>query len=320
MDERLQFVRDALSDRFTMSELCARYGVSRRIGYKWLARYDDGGTRGLADRSRAPHRCPHKIADAHGGAAVSAPRERIPSGARGSCSPCCAGRHPRDRRLAGAEYRRRSARAPRAGAASAGAGAPSRIPASCRPTTAAPNDLWTADFKGQFRTGDRPLLLSAHDRRSAHAAFCSRCRGAPLDADGHGAARVRARLSRVWAAARDSHGQRRAVRHASDSRAVVSQRVVDALGHRASADPPGLPARQRRTRADASHPQAPGDQAGARGPAPRSSGTSTRSAREYNTERPHERLSQETPASQYTRSRAPIPSASRRSSIRGTFW
>ncbi len=32
MDERLQFVRDAASDRFTMSELCARYGVSRRVG------------------------------------------------------------------------------------------------------------------------------------------------------------------------------------------------------------------------------------------------------------------------------------------------
>ena len=61
MDERLQFVRDALSDRFTMSALCARDGVSRRIGYKWLARYDAEGRRGLVDRSRAPHHCPHKI-------------------------------------------------------------------------------------------------------------------------------------------------------------------------------------------------------------------------------------------------------------------
>ena len=57
MEERLQFVRDALSDRFTMSELCARYGVSRRIGYKWLARYAIDGRRGLVDRSRAPHHC-----------------------------------------------------------------------------------------------------------------------------------------------------------------------------------------------------------------------------------------------------------------------
>ena len=62
MDERLRFVRDALSDRFTMSELCARYGVSRRIGYKWLARYDTEGRPGLRDRSRAPHHCPHQTA------------------------------------------------------------------------------------------------------------------------------------------------------------------------------------------------------------------------------------------------------------------
>ena len=38
VDERIRFIQDALSDRFSMSELCARYGVSRRIGYKWLAR------------------------------------------------------------------------------------------------------------------------------------------------------------------------------------------------------------------------------------------------------------------------------------------
>ena len=62
MDERWQFVRDAASDRFTMSELCARYGVSRRIGYKWITRYEAEGRRGLADRSRAPQHCPHAIA------------------------------------------------------------------------------------------------------------------------------------------------------------------------------------------------------------------------------------------------------------------
>src|SRR6476661_3704987 len=37
VEERIRFIGDALSDRFTMSELCARYGVSRRVGYKWLA-------------------------------------------------------------------------------------------------------------------------------------------------------------------------------------------------------------------------------------------------------------------------------------------
>jgi putative transposase len=61
MDQRLQFVRDALSERFDMTELCTRYGVSRRIGYKWLARFEAAGKPGLADRSRRPQTCPTQI-------------------------------------------------------------------------------------------------------------------------------------------------------------------------------------------------------------------------------------------------------------------
>lgn len=61
MDERLRFVRDAQREHFTMSELCARYGVSRRIGYKWLVRYEAEGRARLADRSHVPKQCPHKI-------------------------------------------------------------------------------------------------------------------------------------------------------------------------------------------------------------------------------------------------------------------
>jgi hypothetical protein len=42
MDQRLDFLRDAMSSRFTIVELYARYGMSRHIGYKWLviARHD----------------------------------------------------------------------------------------------------------------------------------------------------------------------------------------------------------------------------------------------------------------------------------------
>ena len=58
VDQRLDCVRDALSERFTMVELCARYGVSRRIGYKWLGRFAQDGKGGLRDRSRRPHTCP----------------------------------------------------------------------------------------------------------------------------------------------------------------------------------------------------------------------------------------------------------------------
>lgn len=46
MNERLKFVQDALSDRFTMAEVCARYGGSRKTGYTWIARYAEEGRRG----------------------------------------------------------------------------------------------------------------------------------------------------------------------------------------------------------------------------------------------------------------------------------
>ena len=37
-NERLPFVQDVQSDRFTMAELCARHGVSRPTGCKWITR------------------------------------------------------------------------------------------------------------------------------------------------------------------------------------------------------------------------------------------------------------------------------------------
>src|SRR5688572_11642658 len=61
MEERLKFVHEWYADRFDRSELCERYGISRKTGYKWAARFEEEGKRGLVDRSRAPHRCPHKM-------------------------------------------------------------------------------------------------------------------------------------------------------------------------------------------------------------------------------------------------------------------
>ena len=88
MTERLQFVQDALSDRFTMAEVCARYGVSRKTGYKWIARYAEQGRRGLGDRSRAPHTCPHKLSETVT-ALLVATREAHRSGVPASCWRCC---------------------------------------------------------------------------------------------------------------------------------------------------------------------------------------------------------------------------------------
>ena len=43
MDQRLRFIRDDQSDLHDRTERCARYGISRKTGYKWLARYEADG-------------------------------------------------------------------------------------------------------------------------------------------------------------------------------------------------------------------------------------------------------------------------------------
>jgi putative transposase len=63
MDQRSRFIDAYHAGGFTMTELCTRFQVSRRVGYKWVARYDAEGRKGLADRRRAPHHCPHKVPD-----------------------------------------------------------------------------------------------------------------------------------------------------------------------------------------------------------------------------------------------------------------
>src|SRR2546430_16358548 len=78
VEQRERFIRDHRLELYTMAELCARYGISRKTGYKWLARFEDAGRRGLADRSRAPHRCPHRISPSVA-AMICAARRQHPS-------------------------------------------------------------------------------------------------------------------------------------------------------------------------------------------------------------------------------------------------
>jgi transposase InsO family protein len=54
MDERMRFVVESQSGEWTMTELCERYEISRKTGYKWLERYRQEGPAGLEERSRAP--------------------------------------------------------------------------------------------------------------------------------------------------------------------------------------------------------------------------------------------------------------------------
>ena len=57
MQARVHCLDDHAAGLWTMTELCHKHGISRTTGYKWLGRHRAGES--LADRSRAPHRCPH---------------------------------------------------------------------------------------------------------------------------------------------------------------------------------------------------------------------------------------------------------------------
>jgi transposase InsO family protein len=303
MEERLQFVRDALSDRFTMSELCARYGVSRRIGYKWLARYEAEGRRGLVDRSRAPRHCPHTIAR---GIAELLIRERTAHphwGARKLLKVLatrhpCVGRWPAPSTAAdllarrGLVQKRRRRRAP-------------VHPGVVRPTTAAPNDLWTTDFKGQFRTGDGrycfPLTIA-----DQHTRFLLAC---------HGLLSTQTVTARpVFEHTFREYGLPIAIR--TDNGVPFATQAIHGLSYLNvwwmrlgivhQRIRPGCPqengAHERMHRTLKRQAIKP-----VRGSCRAQQRNFDAFRREYNTERPHERLGQQTPASQYSASPRAYP-------------
>lgn len=55
MDEKLLFIADHLRGGASLRELCNRYGISRKTGYKWIERYRQAGVDGLHEQSRRPH-------------------------------------------------------------------------------------------------------------------------------------------------------------------------------------------------------------------------------------------------------------------------
>ena len=63
MTERERFVMLAQTGRFTITDLCTDFGISRKTGHKYLHRYSAEGRAGLADQSRRPKSCPFATQD-----------------------------------------------------------------------------------------------------------------------------------------------------------------------------------------------------------------------------------------------------------------
>jgi len=64
MEQKQRFIHLAKSGHFTISELCEDFGITRKTGHKWLARYAESGLAGLVEHSRAPREVSGRTSEA----------------------------------------------------------------------------------------------------------------------------------------------------------------------------------------------------------------------------------------------------------------
>lgn len=151
MELREAFVLSALAGRRNMSDLCRRYGISRKTGYKWLGRYREEGRQGLEDRSRCPLRRPSSVSASQCEAICKERGDRSGPGA-GKIRARLMRAHPGESwpsRSTVHEVLRRSGLVKAGRRRRESVGSPRSIVEA-----AAPNAVWSTDFKGQFLLGD----------------------------------------------------------------------------------------------------------------------------------------------------------------------
>ena len=165
MDERLRFVARLL-DGEAMAEVCREFGISRKTGYKVFGRYKEHGLEALSDRSRRPVRYANQLPGQIESLIVAAKRDKPHWGAR-KIRELLVRRLDGDIRVPAKStihavlHRHGLVRVP----------GRSRQRAAGTPLSAgaAPNDLWCADFKGEFKLGSGqycyPLTVTDHASR-----------------------------------------------------------------------------------------------------------------------------------------------------------
>jgi len=181
MDERLQLLAAYQRREVSMAELCRQFGVSRKTGYKWVARYAVGGPAALVEQSRAPHTHPQAISPAVATQLLEL-RARHPTWGPRKLVAALADQQPATAWPAastvGDLLRRQGLSVPR----STRPHVPPRTQPLAHATAA--NAVWCADFKGDFRTGDgvvcKPLTITDAATRYKPAprplrGTCSRC-------------------------------------------------------------------------------------------------------------------------------------------------
>src|SRR5690348_3060161 len=169
MDERLQFVARRLAGE-AMAELCREFGISRKTGYKIFDRYQECGIQGLTDRSRRPYRYANQLPFQVENYILNVKREHSSWGARkirerllrrfsGIPIPAKSTIHAVLDRYGLVERRGRVRRRAQGTALSLGQ---------------RPNELWCADYKGEFMLANRQYCypLTITDYRSRYLLAC----------------------------------------------------------------------------------------------------------------------------------------------------
>jgi transposase InsO family protein len=167
MEERVKLIMDVLDDTYCMTELCNYYGISRKTGYKWLARYNQGGIEALRDLSRAPLSHPqeisHRIKET-----ILAVKSRFPRWGAPKIRARLEREYPNWHSYPaistiGLFLRNQNLTCPRKKRHKA---TPTKPPLTNGRYI---NQVWCADFKGHFSTGNgsrcNPLTISDHASR-----------------------------------------------------------------------------------------------------------------------------------------------------------
>jgi transposase InsO family protein len=166
MDQRVKLIGDWLSGAYSKTALSKRYGVSRPTVDKWLNRYEREGAQGLCERSRAPINCPHRTSEEVTAKLIEAKHQHMDWGPKKLVhmlatkwpdmpwpAPSTAGEILRQQGLVSQRRRR------------------NQTPPYSQPfrDCEAPNQVWSVDYKGQFKTGDGkwcyPLTITDNDSR-----------------------------------------------------------------------------------------------------------------------------------------------------------
>ena len=159
MDERLRFVARLL-DGEKMAELCREFDISRKTGYKIFTRYKDIGLEGLTDRSRRPYRQANRLPFQLETLIVALKREH-PSWGAPKIREKLRRRHPDLKPPAISTVH---AVLDRHGLVVHGRERRYQAQGTTLSSPTSPNDLWCADFKGEFMLADKrycyPLTIT----------------------------------------------------------------------------------------------------------------------------------------------------------------